>query len=189
MNDLSLLFACLLLLVVLGCNDSDDPVIENEEELITDLVYTLLPAAGGPPVTMTFRDPDGDGGQAPTILVSGPLANNTEYDGSIVLLNSSDPSATENITAEVREEADDHQFFYIPESSLDVTLAYTDSDNDGAPIGITTTLTTGDTSTGNLRILLRHEPNKSATGVSITDPAAAGGETDIEVTFAVTVSN
>jgi len=137
---------------------------------------------------MTFSDPDGDGGQSPTILVSGPLSSNTEYSGGLTLLNSSNPDRPENVTAEVRAEAADHQFFYIPEDGLLVTPVYTDSDNDGAPIGITTTLTAGDASSGSLRIILRHKPDKSVTDVSITNPAAAGGETDIELTFPVTVS-
>ncbi|HBK71516.1 MAG TPA: type 1 periplasmic binding fold superfamily protein, partial [Flavobacteriaceae bacterium] len=35
--------------------------------------------------------------------------------------------------------------------------------------------------------ILRHEPNKSASGVSDGDITNAGGETDIEVIFNITV--
>ena len=183
----------LLLLTTLlysSCGDDDAPVIENEEEVITDLVYTLVPTAGGQTVTLTFRDPDGDGGQAPTLTVSDTLAANATYDGTIALTNASDPTDVDDITAEIRDEALDHQFFYIPGGGLDVTPAYADEDVAGGnPVGLVTTLRTAGGSSGTLRILLRHEPNKDADGITITDPADAGGETDIEVTFPVTVGN
>ncbi|WP_420460764.1 type 1 periplasmic binding fold superfamily protein [Neolewinella sp.] len=184
-------FAILLLLLVVvlyaSCGNDDGPVIENEEEVITDLVYTLVPTGGGQAVTMAFRDPDGDGGQAPTLTVSDSLQTDQTYSGTIVLTNASDPTDVEDITAEIRTEALDHQFFYIPSSGLTVTPAYADSDAQSNPIGLLTTLRTADASSGELRIVLRHKADKRASGVTITDPAGAGGETDIEVTFPVSV--
>ena len=185
----SLLLLLLVVAVLLqtSCDDNNDPVIENEEEVITDLVYTLSPTDGGQAVTLSFRDPDGDGGQPPILTVSDSLRANQNYTGTIVLTNASDPTDVDDITAEIRSEALDHQFFYIPSSDLTVTPTYADSDTDNHPIGLLTNLQTGGASTGTLRILLRHEPNKSASGVSITDPAGAGGTSDIEVTFPVSV--
>ena len=49
------------------------------------------------------------------------------------------------------------------------------------------TLTTGDAASGNITIILRHEPVKDAEGVSDGDITNAGGETDISVTFPVVV--
>jgi hypothetical protein len=66
-------------------------------------------------------------------------------------------------------------------------VAYGDVDGNGKPLGLQTTVVTGDVSTGTLTITLRHEPDKSAAGVSGGDLTNAGGETDIEVTFDVTV--
>ncbi len=178
-------FTCLLW----SCDGADDPVLENEEEVITEFVYTLTPANGGSEVRLVFSDPDGDGGQVPTIIVSGQLQATTVYDGVIQARNLSDPANPDDITAEILEEADEHQFFFISDPGLDVAISYADSDDNGDPVGLTTELVTGTASSGNLRIILRHEPDKGATGVSISDPAAAGGETDIEVSYPLTVGN
>ena len=57
----------------------------------------------------------------------------------------------------------------------------------GHPIGLQIKMTTGMATTGMLTIILRHEPNKDATGVSDGDITNAGGETDIEITFDIDV--
>ncbi|MFT6148889.1 MAG: hypothetical protein ACJAUH_001575, partial [Saprospiraceae bacterium] len=84
------------------------------------------------------------------------------------------------------EEAEEHQFFF--QTTLnDLEVIYDDQDADGNPIGLTTTVTTGNSDTGTITIILKHEPNKSAAGVINGDITNAGGETDIEVTFGVDV--
>lgn len=170
-------------LVLTSC-DKDDPDIPNEEELITTLNYTLTPDGGGDVITLSFQDLDGDGSGAPVVSVGTMEANQT-YTGQLDLLNESE-SPAESITEEIREEDDEHQFFF--ESTVTgLSVAYTDMDDDGNPVGLSTTLTTGDAGSGNLTITLRHEPVKTATNVSSGDITNAGGETDIEVTFAVEV--
>lgn len=165
-------------------DDPDDPVVPNEEELITTVTYTLTPDGGGTPVTLNFSDPDGDGGNAPTVT-EGTLAANTTYVGVLSLLNEVEDPA-ENITAEIQEEDEEHQFFF--QSTVDgLSVAYDDQDEDGNPIGLTTTVTTGEPASGTLTVILRHEPDKSGDGVSEGSIANAGGETDIEVSFDVDV--
>ncbi len=171
-----IIFASLLFT---SCGD-DEPEIENEEEVITTLTYTLV--SGGNTVTLSFQDLDGDGAAAPTIT-SGVLTANTTYTGSIELLNETE-SPAEDITEEIEEEDEEHQFFF---DSNVATVSYDDQDADGNPIGLSTTLTTGDAASGTLTVTLRHEPNKSADGVADGNIANAGGETDIEVTFNVDV--
>ena len=163
--------------------EKDDPVVPNEEELITTLTYTLS-ATGADPVVLSFTDLDGDGGNAPTIN-GGTLAANTTYTGSIDLLNETETPA-ESITEEIEEEQEEHQFFYAA-SGLDLTIAYTDADANNQPVGLTTTITTGDAGSGNLTVTLRHEPNKDGAGVAAGQIENAGGETDIEVTFPITI--
>jgi len=185
MNKLKLfsyLFLFVAALSFTSCGDDDEMEPENEEEVITTLVYTLT--SGADVATFRFTDLDGDGGNAPVVTVDN-LAANTTYIGAIVLLNESETPA-EDITAEVREEDADHQMFFEV-SGANVTVAYTDQDDDGNPVGLASTLTTGDASTGTLKITLRHEPDKSASGVSGGSIDNAGGETDIEVTFDVNV--
>jgi len=170
-------------LLVVSCK-KEDPVIPNEEEMITTLTYTLTSTTGGETVVLEFQDLDGDGGDAP-VIQGGTLAANHQYNGELSLLNEAE-SPAEDITAEVMEEALEHQFFFQSATS-NVTVGYADMDTDGNPIGISSVLNTGDAASGNLTIILRHEPMKSATGVSGGDIANAGGETDIEVTFPLNV--
>ena len=160
-------------------SDDDNPDPVNEEEVITTLTATLN--GGGSTVTMTFQDLDGDGPGAPTMNVSGPLAAGTTYTGSLDLLNEAE-SPAESITEEIEEEDDEHQFFFSSTNNIG-TFAYTDMDGDGNPVGLSFTLTTGAATTGNVTIILRHEPSKGAPGVSDGDITNAGGETDISVTF------
>ena len=178
------------MLFITSCekDEPEDPIIPNEEEVITTLNFTLTPDGGGTPVVLSFQDLDGDGGNAPTIS-EGTLDNNTIYNGSLELLNELEDPA-EDITLEVAEEELEHQFFYetlFPTELSDVNIAYNDLDEEGNPIGLSTVLTTGEMGSGTITVTLRHEPNKDADGVSSGDIANAGGETDIEVTFNVEI--
>lgn len=176
----------LLAVVSLTSCEKDDPEIPNEEELITTLIYTLTPEGGGDAVVFRFEDLDGDGGAAP-VITNGTLASNTNYTGQLVLLDESEWEV-EDITEEIEEEAEEHQFFFrFSTESLSGGFEYADTDANGNPIGLLTTFATGTPLTSTLTITLRHEPDKSATGVSDGDITNAGGETDIEVTFDVTV--
>lgn len=180
---LSLSILALSMLLLTGCK-KDDPVIPNEEEVITTLNYTLTPSDGGTPVVFTFQDLDGDGGNPP-IITGGTLAMNTTYIGFLELLNELE-TPPGNITEEVEEEADEHQFFF--QTSLSgVNFSYDDMDANGNPIGLLTTVTTEGPGNGTITVILRHEPDKFALGVSNGDISNAGGETDIEVVFNVEV--
>jgi len=164
--------------------DKDDPEPPVPEEIITTLIYTLIPFDGGVDIDLTFVDLDGDGGDAPTIT-GGTLAANSTYTGNFALLNES-VTPSENITDEIAELDAEHQFFF--ESTIaGLSVAYTDSDADGNPVGLFSTLTTGEPGSGELTVTLRHEPNKSGTDVAAGDITNAGGETDIEVTFPIDV--
>ena len=167
-------------------DDPVTPVIPNEEEVITTLIYTLTDTADATnTITLRYRDLDGDGSNAP-VISSGTLNDSSVYAGSIILLNETDTNDVENITLEILEEDEDHQFFFVPTAS-GLTVTYNDSDSLGNPIGLSTNLTTGLAGTGNLTITLKHEPNKDATGVPEGDMTNAGGETDIEVVFPISV--
>ncbi len=182
---LSLLFISTLILTSCSNDDDGDPI--NEVELITTLIATLTPPTGTA-IVLTFRDLDGDGPGVPTITVSGALAENTTYTGTLILLNETE-SPAENITEEIEEEADEHQFFFQTGGGLAISnFTYLDFDSDGNPLGLNFSFTTGTApSSGTFTITLRHEPNKNAAGVSQGNIANAGGETDIQVTFPITI--
>ena len=166
-----------------SCSNDDAPV--NEEEVITTVRTTLT--GGGQVITLTSRDLDGDGPNAPVVTVSGNLVAGTTYTGSSEFLNELEDPA-EDITIEVQEEGADHQVFYQLPSSIG-TVTYTDTDANGRPIGLNFTLVAGTSgSTGTLTVTLRHLPNKTATGVAAGDITNAGGNTDAAVTFSVAVN-
>tara|TARA_Y100000385_G_C13026540_1_gene608673 strand:+ start:186 stop:722 length:537 start_codon:yes stop_codon:yes gene_type:complete len=158
-----------------------DPTDPNEEELITTFTVDLIGPSSS--ATLSYVDLDGDGGSAPVISVDS-LESNTVYTGSLTLLNEID-SPAEDITAEIFDEADDHQFFFSSTGAS--VFTYNDQDSDGNPVGLEFELTTASSGTENYSIILRHEPVKTAAGVSEGDITNAGGETDIEVVFEVVI--
>ncbi len=164
--------------------EKKDPNIENQEELITTFTYTLKAISGGETVTFKFTDLDGDGGKPP-VIISGALKQNTTYTGTVKLSNDS-VSPSEDIGAEVLNESDDHQIFYSL-STKNIVINYTDKDTKGNPLGINTSLKTGSIENGMLKITLKHKPNKSGIGVNNGNIENAGGETDVEVNFPVSV--
>jgi len=179
------LIALLVIPVIFSTSCSNDDAPVNEEEVITTVRTTLT--GGGQVITLTSRDLDGDGPNAPVVTVSGNLVAGTTYTGSTEFLNELEDPA-EDITVEVEEEGADHQVFYQLPSSIG-TVTYTDTDANGRPIGLNFTLVAGTSgSTGTLTVTLRHLPNKTATGVAAGDITNAGGNTDAAVTFSVAVN-
>ncbi|MEE3999147.1 type 1 periplasmic binding fold superfamily protein [Tenacibaculum sp. FZY0031] len=171
-------------ITITSCSD-DDPVVINEDEVITTMTIELTPNGGGDKVTLQSKDADGDGPTAP-VVTGGTLAANTTYNAVITLLNELE-SPAEDITEEVAEEADEHQFFYS-QTGLTSTFTYAGAnDSNGNPVGIKFTIATGSAGTGTYIVTLRHEPNKGASGVKEGDITNAGGETDIQVSFPITV--
>lgn len=177
---LAILFAATVFMST-SCSNDDDPTPANEEELITTLTLTMVPRDGSATVTATYRDLDGDGGQAPTIS-NVTLAANKTYDVTVAVLDESKTPA-EDITEEVKEEGDEHQFFYVVSNGMNLTVAYADEDVNNNPIGIETIMTTGEASpVRNLRVVLKHQP-----GQKNADSDISTGETDVEVSFPVTI--
>jgi len=173
---------CFTGIVLTGCSDDNDPPqLINDEEVITTLTATLTPnTIGATNITLQTQDLDGDGPNAPVVTVSGNLIAGTVYAGTIVLLNET-VSPAEDITEEVEEESDEHQFFFVV-GGLDATVMATNNDINGNPLGTQFTLTAGAAGTGTLTFTLRHDLKKPNSGL-----ADAGGETDISATFNVTI--
>ena len=159
-----------------SCNDDDDtPEPVNEEEVITTMNVYVDGA-----LAMSSTDSDGDGPLEP-VVTDGVLAANTTYSVRLEFLNELEDPA-EDITEEVEEEALEHQVFYSAGGDLNVGVEYANFDSDGNPLGTLFTLTTNEAGSGTITITLVHEPMKPNDGL-----ATAGGSTDIEVTFNVSV--
>ncbi len=170
-------------IVFTACSeDNDTPIAVNEEEVITTLNVTLSPVGGGTNITLQTQDLDGDGPNPPVVTVSGNLMAGAVYNGSLSVLNET-VSPAENITEEVEEESNEHQFLYTIGGGLEVTTTYENFDANGNPLGTEFSLTAGAASSGTVTFTLRHEPKKPNDGTL----ADAGGETDITATFNIAV--
>lgn len=174
---LAILFISAFTFTACSNNDDNHDDHDHDEELITTVTYTLT--NGNDVVTLTYQDLDGEGGNDGTYTVSGPLTANTTYTGEIELLNETE-SPAENITDEIKIEADEHEFFYTNTAGLTITKTDTDGTN---PLGVETSVVSGGASTGSLTVVLKHEPTKPNDGTA----ASAGGSTDVEITFDLTV--
>ena len=192
--------AASLALGAAACDDLGDGS-QNENEVITTVALQLAPMGGGAAIDAAFDDADGDGGEPPKVDPIN-LAAGTTYTLTVRLLNKlEDPP--EEITDEVRDEGDEHQLFFTgtavggPTDRPPPPLrhSYGDTDLAGLPIGLTSTVAASSGS-GTLTVTLRHLPPIDGAAVKTADLAervktggigAIGGETDAEVSFAVTV--
>jgi hypothetical protein len=168
-----------------ACSSDEDPVIINEEELITTVRATLIPEGGGTEVILESVDLDGDGPNEPNIEVSGTFNPNTTYAGTLKILNEAE-SPAEDITLEIMEEDEDHQFFFSFTNDI-ATATYDDEDSNGNPVGVQFNLLTGAAGSSGFTIILRHEPDKAAADVNTGDITNAGGSTDVQVTFNIAI--
>jgi hypothetical protein len=145
---------------------------ENTEELITTVIVKLTPVVGGSPLEFKYEDVDGVGGAAATFQEI-VIAPNKVYNAQIILLDKT-KSPVDTISTEVKEEGTDHQFYFTPNSGVNLTVSNLDTDLLGRPLGLTSTWTTGAASTGKIFITLKHKP-----GIKSTNDAITVGETDI----------
>ena len=164
-----------------GC-DSEDPGDDaGESELITRVTLTLTPSGGGTALTAVASDPDGDG--ANLTIDNLTLAAGTTYNGTIQLL---DGINNEDITAEVEQESDAHQFWYTAEGGIAsrVTVAISDTDENSLPVGLefTVTVSSGAAATGTLNVVLSHYDDVVKNGTTRSD------ESDIDIDFPVTIA-
>lgn len=165
-----------------ACKKDKNEPQDEDNELITTVIYALTPAAGStaPAATITWEDLDGAGGTAP-VVTGGPLAlrANTTYTGTITLLDKT-KNPVANVSDEVAKEKDEHLFVYDPTPANLVTVTRTDLDSKGLQVGLTTRVVTTTAATGSLKITLRHQPG-------VKNGTFAPGDTDVEATVPVAV--
>lgn len=205
--------ALLLLLAVPTACDSDEPGAtdgsdtgDEDTELLTTVTLTFT-APDGTTVTASFEDEDGPGGASGS---SDPvtLAAGVEYQLDVAFGNSLE-TPPEDITAEIREEAEEHQVLFYGGVSGPATLpgdgnihTYADLESDyggnavgeDLPVGLANTLSLSpEPHTFDLKVMLRHVPELNGTPqktASLAQDFANGdpaGEVDADVTFSVMV--
>lgn len=179
-NFVRMTFAILTLSIIGYSCKKDDNSPVNEEELITTLRLNLKESGTTTTKVFEFKDPDGEGGNPPTKFDPIVLDASKTYTCDIEVLNES-VTPSENITAEILAEANDHQFYFEP-TGVNINITNLNNDANGLPVGLNSAWTTGAVSSGTLKVTLKHKPGTKAAG----DPTSKG-ETDIEVIFPTSV--
>jgi hypothetical protein len=128
--------------------------------------------------TFTWSDIDGAGGKAP-VIDTMRLAVNVNATFAVELFDGS-VSPAKDLTPEVISEKNDHLFDYLVTGAKLVVSNFS-KDANGKDFGQSGTMNTANASTGTLRIVLKHLPNKSASNPANT------GETDLDVVFPVVI--
>ena len=175
-------------LATTACKKEDDHGHKhNEGEVITTITVALTDSGTTTPRTFSWSDPDGPGGNGPTIdtirLAAATRANAT--------LKLEDRSVTpaKDITVEIEREENEHQFFFTP-TAPGLSIAYDPTDFDTnvppKPLGIRSVWRSAGAGTGTVRIVLKHQPGIKA-GIANAVGDGTRGETDIEVVFPVVV--
>lgn len=173
-----------------SCDKPGDDDEAGEQEFITKVTIRLEEQGSNNVIDIVWSDPDGDG-RGDFAGTANFKANRT-YKGSITLLNelATDP-AERDVTKEIEEEADEHQFFYTFSNNLApfTTVTITDRDKRGLPVGlkfdlVTSALPGGTASlTGSLNVVLSHYTTITKTG---TNP---GNEEDINISAPIALSS
>lgn len=186
------LLAIALVSFSLASCSSDDPVPENDGEVITDVTLTFqeLDDSNNPVGdSFEFTASDAEGieiGGTPEVETVTLAAGKT-YQMSIEVYNS---IAGEDITEEISEESDEHQFYFLGTAFVgNPVLSYQYDDEGGINLGlngIVSVAASPSTNNANMQILLRHDLDKNYPGAdnpNFTDYAQAGGESDLDITF------
>ena len=155
---LSWMLLATMTMAFVQCKDSGDEVEpDDENELITSVTLKFTEQGTSNVSTFSYKDADGDGGNAPTKFDTIALKPNSTYTLAIELLDES-KSPVSDITKEVEEESDEHLFVYTPSPAALLTYTYGDKDKNNYPIGLTGSAKTGAAGDGKLKVQLRHQP-------------------------------
>jgi hypothetical protein len=181
----SLLLVAALIMFNSGCEeDPKSPNNENPQELITTVILTMVNQANAnDTVTVTWKDLDGSGGNAPTIDTLF-LTSGVTYSGSIQFLDES-KNPPEDITEEVEEEKNAHQVFYelhgTVEGRIVITVNDFDTNTPPLPVGLdyTAAVSAGGAAEGHLHVVLSHYEG--------TKTAVPSDESDVDIEIEVRI--
>jgi hypothetical protein len=183
------LFICVLATIAACKKDNGDvskPANPNETELITTVKLIIAPTSNpSAKFYASYRDLDGDGGNAPTIDTIR-LDANTEYNVQVLVLDET-KNPVDTTSKEIEAEKNIHEFFYSKIGTYNLATTYLDFDDHNVPVGLNIKIntTTGfSEKTNKLQIVLKHQPGlKPTTG----NGDESLGETDVEVYFPILI--
>lgn len=178
------IMAIFCLTFITSCNNDDDnPEPVNEVELITNVTLTFTNTSNAADVViMSNVAPDGQEG-AFTNTVNGTFTAGQSYSLDLEITNESDPADIDDVlNDDIIPEGDEHFFKY--NNTLGLGMIRDVASADGAHdsnLGDKTTWTTGAAGTGNLQIILVHQPETA--NDSNQFGSTTGGEEDFNITF------
>ncbi len=169
-------FAFFILTLFMAFNFQACKKKKEESELITTVIIHLYKSTVSTG-NYSWKDPDGDGGDAPLLADTLKLDSGQVYTANLDFLDESS-STTKDLTSEIRQEAKNHLVCF---ASTPNNLTIKIKDSDGTfPIGLESEFTAVTKGHCKLRITLRHQPGvKNGT----CDP----GESDVDVEFPVII--
>ena len=152
---------------------AEEPKKNEENEVITTVKISLTSTSGAV-LAASWKDltPNDEAGRTiDTLKIDSGLV----YTGKVELLDET-KSPADNITAEVKEEANDHIFIYtqVPATPELIAIARTDKDSKNLETGLEFTLTALNKGVGKLNVILKHQPG-------VKDGTSAPGDEDINI--------
>lgn len=178
-----------MILFVASCK-KDDGIVSNpepvEQELITRVTVNIT-GAGGFDRSFSYSVENGFGGTTPGSINIDTIKLDTNQQYNVVVEVWNDKaSPAENITEEVKEENTEHLFLWesSPVSGAGSISFYNGSkDDNGDALNQAGSIATGSIGKGQLTVTLKHQPTNKAANTA----SAAGGETDAEAIFPVSL--
>ena len=173
----------------------------HHHEVITTITLSLTSEAGSTE-DFSWTDVELDGSP---IIDDVVLTEGMNYTLSVSLLNEQEDPA-EDITEEISDEADEHQFFFTgsgvegpatgDNANALVEHAYADSDPNGLPLGMDNELHVLMTGSSEMEVTLRHMPLEDGNTIKNANLAdtvategfdAIGGDNDFSIVFPLIV--
>ena len=207
------MLAAAVLLTGCEKEEEEVPEEEHDHEVFTDvkLIFTNTQDSSDV-VEALAQDPDYEGVEELTVLDTINLDKNKAYTLTYAILNVHEDEHddhegeeheddhddhAEDIGAEIAEEDDEHQFFFgfsndvfanpTGDGNIDNAsdaLNYNDSDDNGNPVGLSTSWETSSSAltNGYFRVMLQHQP-----GVKTASSGANDGDSDFDLTFVLNI--
>jgi hypothetical protein len=198
----NLLPSLIVALLVTGCTDVEhDHDHDHDHEVLTTVILNFTDDAAGTTESFEWADPEDDGDPVIDAIL---LTDGSSYTLDVELWNELEDPA-EDVTSEIGDEADEHQFFFTGSAvqgpatgtNDEAIVEHSYDDDDGVlPLGLENSVTTLGMGSGEFVVTLRHLPEENGAAVKVAglaeDVAAGGfgsigGANDIQVTFDLTV--
>ena len=157
------------------------PPLSNEfiTTTILNLQNTAIP--GDKPTIKYYLNPNNPSA-APVITPDTMvLMKNSTYTCNIVILDET-KTPVDTVSNVIKQRENIHLFVFFPSTNLMLTDSITDRDTNIPPLpfGLQSQIKTAATSSGSLRVVLRHQPN-------VKNGTYAPGSTDLDITYPVKI--